>query len=69
MSCSRCKTCKEFTQIFSELRDAYFFTPRKTNDNTEITFQPVLWRANEIYIEIAKSKKSTGIITDYGEVC
>ena len=69
MPCSRCKTCNKFTHIFLELTDAYIFTPRKTNDNTEITFQPVLWRANEIYIEIAKSKKSTGIITDYGEVC
>ena len=72
MSCSRCKTCKEFTYIFSELTDAYFFTPRKTIDDTEIPFQPVLWRvfsANEIYIQIAKSKKNTGIITNYGEVC
>ena len=72
MSCSRCKICKEFTHFFSELTDAYFFTLKKANDNTVILSQPVLWRvfsANEIYIGIAKSKKSTGIITDYGEVC
>ena len=72
MSCSCCKICKEVSHIFSELMGAYFFTPKKAIDNTDIPFQPVLWcvfSANEIYIEIAKSKKNIGIITDYGEVC
>ena len=71
-SCSRCEICKEISHIFSELTDAYFFTPKKSTDENDIPFQPVLWRvfsANEVYIEIAKSKKSIGIITDYGEVC
>ena len=74
MSCSRCEICKEVLQVFSELKNAYFFTP-KTHicDNTDIHFQPVLWRVfsakPEIYIQIAKSKKSIGIRTDYGGIC
>ena len=36
-------------------------------------YQPVAWRIfsakTELHIQIAKSKKSVGIITDYGEVC
>ena len=74
MSCSRCEICKEVSHIFSELKDAYFFTPKtEAIHNTDIPFQPVLWRVfsakTEINIQIAKSKKSIGIITDYGEVC
>ena len=41
--------------------------------NTDIPFQLVLWRVfsakTEINIQIAKSMKSIGIITDYREVC
>ena len=74
MSCSRCEICKEVLHVFSELKDAYFFTPKtEAIHNTEIPFQPVLWRVfsakTEIKIQIAKSKKSICIITDYGEVC
>ena len=73
MSCSCCEICKEVSHVFSELTDSYFFTANKSSDNTDIPFQPVLWRVfsakTEIYIQIAKSKKSIGIITDYGEVC
>ena len=68
------KFVKRFRTFFSELKDAYFFTPKtEAIDNTDIPFQPVLWRVfsakTEINIQIAKSKKSIDIITDYGEVC
>ena len=51
-----------------------FLTPKtEAIHNTDIPFQLVLWRVfsakTEINIQIAKSKKSIGIITDYGEVC
>ena len=74
MSCSRCEICKKVSHVFSELKDAYFFTPKTESiHNTDIPFQPVLRRVfsarTEINIQIAKSKTSIGIITDYGEAC
>ena len=74
MSCSHCEICKEFSHVFSKLKDAYFFTPKtEAIYKTDIPFQPVLWRffsaKTKIHIQIAKSKKSIGIIIDYGEVC
>ena len=74
MSCSRCEICKKVSHAFSELKDACFFTPKTESiHNTDIPFQPVLWRVfiakTEINIQIAKSKTSIGIITDYGEAC
>ena len=51
-----------------------FLTPKtEAIHNTDIPFQLVLWRVfgakTEINIQIAKSMKSIGIITDYREVC
>ena len=73
-SCGRCKICKEVSHIVSELQDAHFFTPN-TYMFEDFPYQPVVLRIfrankseNSIFIQIAKSKESLGIITDYGEV-
>ena len=72
-SCSHCEICKEVTHVFSELKDPHFFTPNATIFE-DLPYQPIAWRIfsvnkSELYIQIAKSKKSLGIITDHGEVC
>ena len=72
-SCGHCEICKEVTHMFSELKDAHFFTLNATIFE-DLPYQPIAWRIfsankSELYIQIAKSKKSLGIITDHGEVC
>lgn len=71
-SCGHCQICRQVSHVFSELQDSFFFSPRVSVFD-EIPLQPVAWRVfsarTEIYIEIAKSKKSAGIITAHGEVC
>ena len=71
-SCGHCQICRQVSHVFSELQDSFFFSPRVSVFD-EIPLQPVAWRIfsakTEIYIEIAKSKKSAGIITAHGEVC
>lgn len=41
-SCGLCQICKEISHVFSELKDAYFFTPRTYifNDN-DMPYEPV----------------------------
>ena len=72
-SCGHCEICKEVTHMFSELKDAHFFTPNATIFE-DLSYQPIAWRIfsankSELYIQVAKSKKSLDIITDHGEVC
>ena len=72
-SCGHCEICKEVTRMFSELKDAHFFTPNATIFE-DLSYQPIAWRIfsankSELYIQVAKSKKSLDIITDHGEVC
>ena len=72
-SCGHCEICKEVTHMFSELKDAHFFTPNATIFE-DLSYQPIAWHIfsankSELYIQVAKSKKSLDIITDHGEVC
>ena len=72
-SCGHCEICKEVTHMFSELKDAHFFTPNATIFE-DLSYQPIAWRIfsankSELYIQVAKSKKSLDIITDHVEVC
>ena len=37
--CDNCNICHDFLEIFKELEDSYFFSPRKDMD-----YQPIAWR-------------------------
>ena len=66
--------------VFVELRDAYFFSPKTTpaNDEESKPYQPVLWRVftniidknrEQFYIQIAKSIPSYNIVLNYRKTC
>ena len=78
--CDRCNLCKEMNDVFVELQDVYFFSPKTTPANNEEPkpYQPVLWRVftniidknrKQLYIEIAKSIPSYDLALDYGKTC
>ena len=74
--CDSCTVCKEMSDIYVELNDAYFFSP---NTNVESKpYQPVLWlvftsiidkNRRQFYNEIAKSVPSDNLILNYGKTC
>ena len=42
--CDQCNICKEMSDVFTELKDSYFFYPKANvaNNHEEISYQPVL---------------------------
>ena len=78
--CDRCVICKEVNDVFVELQDVYFFSPKTipANDKEPKPYQPVLWRVftniidkirKQFYIQIAKSIPSYDIVLNYGKTC
>ena len=43
--CDSCTICKEMSDVYVELKDAYLFSPNTVANNAEPKpYQPVLWR-------------------------
>ena len=44
--CEKCHVCNIMYEVFVELQNAYLFSPKTTQANSEepIPYQPVLWR-------------------------
>lgn len=76
--CKHCVACKEFSEIFIQLQELFFFQPntmlRCLSDDKP--FQSVMWKVftrntdknnKQFRIEIAKSIPHIGLVTDYGQ--
>ena len=56
--CDGCNICKEMNDVFVDLQDAYFFSPKTTpaNDEEPKPHQPVLWRVFTNIIDKKRKK-------------
>ena len=76
--CKKYGVCKEMSNVFEELQDAYFFYLNSDimDDKQKFPYQPVLWKSftsvidrnnKKIRIEIGKSWPNQGLLLHYGK--